>query len=110
MTRVQDMTRDNDQQESGFRRVKPGQTVSEAILEEMVLRGHSQADMARDLGISEGSISRWLRPSPVVPDRRTANSSDNVDRLIRYLRLRSQDDYAALAFNSQAREVERRFN
>lgn len=84
-----------------YRDVLPGQTLEEAMQDEMDLRGHNQPDAALAMGTAQGNISRWVnpyrseRPHPVA-----RGSARNVEAMIAYLRLRSLDDYVNLWVSS----------
>ena len=79
--------------------IAPDETLREAMLNEMVIRGHIAADVARTISTSESNVSRWLKG--IVPDGANAKSAEIVTALISYLRLDGPDDYGILAFNSR---------
>lgn len=96
------MTIDRGKRTKGdWREVPDGQTLAEALRDEMRLRGHNGEDAARFMGTSSANISRWTDPiKPTVPDHRSAESARNIRKLVIYLRLRHISDYGRLFFSS----------
>lgn len=86
-----------------FREVREGQTLAQALSEEMMLRGHNNEDAAREMGTSNVNVWRWhVPPKPSLPDGNTQESLDNIALLVKYLRLRDVTDYWTLYLNSKA--------
>lgn len=103
MGRMRVMTRDvnGERGTPRFREVREGQTLADALREEMILRGHRSEDAAAEMGTSSANIARWIsRTRPTVPDLRTADSARNVRKLAAYLRVRRLSDLGVLLFNS----------
>lgn len=101
--------RRNESHRPSWRIVRPGQTLSQAILDEMRIRGQAfQYEAAESIGTSEANLSRWIDPvAPVLPNPASSASQANIRGIMRYLRLQSRTDYVTLWLNSAMASVDR---
>ena len=90
------------EQSHHYRIVHDDDTLPDVLHDEMYLRGHSQADVARELRTSEANVSRWLDARRLqAPNGITPESVILVKGIMRYCRIETTQEYAVIYFNTK---------